>query len=278
MLRVPPPIHRRPPHSVHNEQREEAPITPSSPIVQESRWKGFVARTAYPPNTAHSEKAGDSWLAEQPDLNAPWLARDSRDPENEGASSGDDPMEIFGKKKRRIWYKRIHIMLLNSPMVPLFFRSIIWTLSLIALALAGSIYRLSWSFGVQQKASTIMAIVVDALALVYLIYITYDEYSGKPLGLRSPKMKIRLIMFDLIFIVFDSANLSLAFDSLFDVRWSCRAMDMAEGSGGPITPVIDPICNRQRALAAFLFLALCAWIATFTVSVFRVVERVSSAR
>jgi len=30
-------------------------------------------------------------------------------------------------------------------------------------------------------------------------------------------------MFDLVFIVFDSANLSLAFDSLFDVRWSCRS-------------------------------------------------------
>lgn len=32
---------------------------------------------------------------------------------------------------------------------------------------------------------------------------------------------------------------------------------------------IDPICDRQRALAAFLFLALCAWVSTFTVSVFR---------
>lgn len=37
-----------------------------------------------------------------------------------------------------------------------------------------------------------MAIVVDAIALVYIIYVTYDEYSGKPLGLRSPKAKIRL--------------------------------------------------------------------------------------
>jgi hypothetical protein len=72
-------------------------------------------------------------------------------------------------------------------------------------------------------------------------------------------------MFDLLFIVFDSANLSLAFDSLFDVRWSCRVLD----SGVDESPAIDPICDRQRALAAFLFLALCAWVATFTVSVFR---------
>ena len=83
-------------------------------------------------------------------------------------------------------------MLLNSPMVPLTFRSIIWSLSLVALALAGSIFRMSRAYGVEQKASTVMAIVVDALALLYLIYITYDEYSGKPLGLRTPTMKIRL--------------------------------------------------------------------------------------
>jgi len=168
-------------------------------------------------------------------------------------------------------------MLLNSPMVPLTFRSIIWSLSLVALALAGSIFHMSMAYGVEQKASTVMAIVVDALALVYLIYITYDEYSGKPLGLRSPTVKIRLIMFDLVFIVFDSANLSLAFDSLFDVRWSCRSAtlfdDIATANGA-----IDPICDRQRALAAFLFLALCAWVSTFTVSVFRVVERVTSSR
>jgi hypothetical protein len=51
---------------------------------------------------------------------------------------------------------------------------------------------MSDAYNIEQKASTIMAIVVDAIALMYLIYITYDEYSGKPLGLRSPTAKIRL--------------------------------------------------------------------------------------
>lgn len=83
-------------------------------------------------------------------------------------------------------------MLLNSPIVPLTFRAIIWLLSLLALSLAGSIFHMSDARNVEQKASTIMAIVVDAIALVYLIYITYDEYSGKPLGLRSPTAKVRL--------------------------------------------------------------------------------------
>lgn len=123
-----------------------------------------------------------------------------------------------------------------------------------------------------------MAIIVDVVALIYLIYIMYDEYSGKPLGLRSPKAKMRLIMFDLLFIIFDSANLSLAFDTLFDVRWSCRSVASSADfkDGLDISRAVDPICDRQRALAAFLFLALCAWVSTFTVSVFRLVERVSS--
>jgi len=83
-------------------------------------------------------------------------------------------------------------MLLNNPMVPLTFRALIWVLSLLALALACSVFQLSNKYDFEQKPSTIMAIIVDVVALIYLIYITYDEYSGKPLGLRSPKAKMRL--------------------------------------------------------------------------------------
>lgn len=84
------------------------------------------------------------------------------------------------------------ITLLNNPMVPLTFRAIIWLLSLLALALAVSVFQYSNEYRVSQKASTIMAIVVDVVALIYLVWITYDEYSGKPLGLRSPKAKMKL--------------------------------------------------------------------------------------
>ena len=36
------------------------------------------------------------------------------------------------------------------------------------------------------------------------------------------------------------------------------------------------ICDKQRALAAFLFLVLVTWVVTFSISILRVVERVSS--
>lgn len=82
-------------------------------------------------------------------------------------------------------------MLLNNPMVPLTFRTITWTLSLVALSLSVSVFRHS-DPDVAQRQSTVMAIVVDVVALIYLIWITYDEYSGQPLGLRSPKAKMKL--------------------------------------------------------------------------------------
>lgn len=149
-------------------------------------------------------------------------------------------------------------------MVPLTFRAFIWIMSLIALAFAAIVYRESNKNNIEQKPSTIMAIVVDVIALVYLIYITYDEYSGKPIGLRSPTAKMRLVMLDLLFIVFGSANLSLAFDTLLDVRWSCTS-EVGPGA----SDYLEPICGKQRVLTAFLFLALCGWVSTFTVSLFR---------
>lgn len=279
-ISTPPMVHRRPPErSPHDAHRDPTPFTVSPVPETASRWRTFAYGSLVPPPTSHSEKIKreeDNWLDEQGDLDGPWLAN-NRDPENDGGSNDDDLLFVSAKTRRR-WYKRIHIMLLNNPMVPLTFRAITWTLSLVALALAVSVYQHSNEYDVPQKPSTVMAIVVDVVALIYLIWITYDEYSGKPLGLRSPKAKMKLIMFDLLFIIFDSANLSLAFDTLFDTRWSCRSAETLEDFGGEnAVGTVGAICTRQRALASFLFLALCGWILTFTISVFRLVERVSKA-
>jgi len=277
LISPPPMAHRRPPErSAHDAQREATPVTISPLREHASRWRGFVEVTSYPPQSSQSEKrVDDGWLSQQGDLSSPWLSN-NRDMENQGDGVGEenDGALFVGSKTRKIWYKRAHVTLLNNPMVPLTFRALIWVLSLLALAFACSVFQLSNKYNFEQKPSTIMAIIVDVVALIYLIYITYDEYSGKPLGLRSPKAKMRLIMLDLLFIIFDSANLSLAFDTLFDVRWSCRSADFKDDLNSSRT--VDSICDRQRALAAFLFLALCAWVSTFTVSVFRLVERVSS--
>ncbi len=139
------------------------------------------------------------------------------------------------------------------PLVPLGFRLTVLTTSVLALALATSTYKITMKEDV-NNTSPLMAIVVDVIAIPYICYITWDEYKGKPLGLRAPKAKIRLVLLDLFFIIFESANLALAFSALNDRTRSC---------------LDDKSCDRAEALAAFLLIALVAWTLTFTVSIFR---------
>lgn len=105
-----------------------------------------------------------------------------------------------------------------------------------------------------------MAIVVDVVAIPYILYVTWDEYTGKPLGLRSPKAKIRLVLLDLFFIIFESANLSLAFAALTDNDGSCTLANNGHN---------DVLCRRINALCGILMVALIAWSMTFSVSIFR---------
>lgn len=177
--------------------------------------------------------------------------------------------------KRQAWYIRLKMTLLRNPLVPLFLRLTTWVFSLVALALGAAIFELSRQKNLKQRASTVIAIVFDTVALPYLIYITYDEYSAKPLGLRSPKTKLRLILLDLIFIVFNSANLSLAFDALLDTRFSCRANPLPGHRSTNDATTDKDICGRQGALGGVLLVALVVWLLTFSITAFRLVERVA---
>ena len=119
-----------------------------------------------------------------------------------------------------------------------------------------------------------MAIIVDAVALVYIVYVTYDEYFNKPLGLRSARAKVRIVLLDLFFIVFQAANLSLAFQGLSDISEGCKSD--SRGSSGSEGNVDSSICERQQALASVLLISLIAWLMTFSVSVLRLVERINT--
>jgi len=137
---------------------------------------------------------------------------------------------------------------------------IVLATSTIALGLSTSIHHLSDKYLYTQNPSTTMAVVVDVVAIPYILYVTWDEYTGKPLGLRSAKTKIRLVLLDVFFIIFESANLALAFAALADDNGSCR--DAVNGFN-------FVICSRVKALCAILMLALISWSATFSVSIFR---------
>ncbi|KAJ5561629.1 hypothetical protein N7461_000390 [Penicillium sp. DV-2018c] len=237
----------------------------SPPPNRESRWVTFSRTIQYPREPGRDEQHVTSdWLNENHgDFLQPWRGKHLE---------GDSPeYPLHSGGRRDIWTKRLKNTLLRSPMVPMILRLTVWSFSLSALALGGSIQHLADAGTHPQGPSALMAIIVDAVALVYLVYITWDEYTSKPLGLRSPSAKARLILLDIFFIVFDSANLSLAFASLSEVTGSCTEAEVNQ----TIDPRNDGICVRQKALASVLLVALLAWLMTFSISVLRLVERVT---
>jgi hypothetical protein len=181
--------------------------------------------------------------------------------------------------RREEWRPYFTRILISNNYLPLFFRIWMIILSIVALAISGNIFRLSQKKvqmadssgeeGLSQQPSTIMAICVQSVGLVYLCYITYDEFNSKPLGIRNPVEKMKLILLDLLFIIFSSANISLTFNTLYDKRWVCSLDEYSR------YPKINSICENQKALSAFLFVILIMWVINFTISIMRVIQKVA---
>lgn len=254
--------------------REGAPVTLTAPVSEHaSKWQQFAKSSDYDrerPSSSRGQVMSDEWMKENmPDLEEPWHPIDQEKEEEEAG------FWLFNRRKRARRFNKFHRTVMNHPMVPLFVRMIVLTFSVLALALAGSIFHKSDTAGCQNNSSTWLAILVDVVAIVYTAYITYDEYTSKPLGLRSHNAKMRLIFLDLAFIVFDSANLSLAFQALTDERWACRDAE-DQGVYTTVCPYTQDICVRQKALTATLLVALVAWLATFAISTLRFVFHLPS--
>ncbi|GMM55403.1 Srf1 protein [Maudiozyma humilis] len=183
-------------------------------------------------------------------------------------------------KKMKKWMPKLSRLLIENQYLPLTFRIIITILSVASLALAVRIFQNSderiaaIDSKVPQQASTIMAICVNSIAVFYTIYIAADEFSGQPIGLRNPLSKLKLILLDLLFIIFSSANLALAFNTRYDREWVCTT-DYTE-NGLYKYPRISYICRKQKALSSFLFVLLFMWVVVFIISIIRVVKKVSS--
>lgn len=180
---------------------------------------------------------------------------------------------------------------MRNPYIPLIIRLNVLIFSVAALALSARIFHLidrkKDGYDCDAGSSTYMAIIVDVIAIVYTCFITWDEYTARPLGLRNPKSKLRLIFLDLLFIVFDSANLSIvglfppllknstdclqAFQSLTDSTWACVRPSNQESQ----KCFAADVCEKQKALTAVLLMALVAWLLTFAISTLRIVERVT---
>ncbi|KAI6716569.1 hypothetical protein JHW43_000828 [Diplocarpon mali] len=242
----------------------------SEPVIMQdgdfpasSSWVPFIKSSMYAPaqNENRTIVTPEFLQQQTPGYDKPWRG----DAEN-GDGSEKFSALLYSKKKRKTMLSRVQHKILFHPMVPLIFRITVLITSMVALSISASVHDLSNKYIYDQSASTTMAIVVDVVAIPYILYITWDEYTGKPLGLRSPKAKIRLVLLDLFFIIFESANLALAFGALIDSNGACMP--------GPDSDKNSVVCGRVKSLCAILMIALIAWSLTFSVSIFRLVERV----
>lgn len=171
----------------------------------------------------------------------------------------EDGRQQTAQARTNVLYKRLWRVILQHPLVPLAFRLIVLLTSIVALALSVRIFELERGGNSRHSAEltqAIVAIVVDTVAVPYIGYMTWDEYTGKPLGLRPATQKISLVLMDLFFIIFKSASTALAFEAL-----------VFHNSGDRQTRQLS------RALAAFQLVSLISWSFTFTVNVFRLVQK-----
>lgn len=255
------------------------------PPVRSSRWISFGQPSAYPRETFNNEQVDEKWLDQNyANYAKPWLA----DHANSDLEDGSGRYRDF-RRQRKAWYTRSQYTILRNPFIPLVFRLIVFTFAFAAMGLGTAIYHATGEImvciaqnprslecqnlvGVGDKdfyrdPSALMAIIVDVIAVVYTIYITYDEYFSKPLGLRPAGAKVRLVLLDLVFIVFQAANLSLSFSSLTLETGACQI-----GNEPRTSLRLDSVCSRARALSSVLLISLVAWLATFSVSILRSVE------
>lgn len=167
------------------------------------------------------------------------------------------------RSRRKALHEQIWRLLLNHPLVPALLRLFVLVTSIVSLAVSGNLWlvysgtvlMVDGQAGASLRSQWIVAIVVDCIVTPYVVYMTWDEYHGPQLGLRSPMQKVSLTLMDLFFIIFKSASTTLAFDSLYDQQ----------------SPREQKI--KMEVLASFLLLGLIGWILNFTVNVFRLVQR-----
>ncbi len=147
--------------------------------------------------------------------------------------------------------------------MPLLLRLAMWVLSLVALALGVDLLRRPRSEREPRlHRAAVLTVIVSGTAAVFLLFITYDEYSSKPLGLRAPSVKLRLLLLDLVFVVAMTANMTQSAHNFWARAYVAAAKPLRER-------------RQQVALITILAVTLAVWLVTFVITAFRLVARVA---
>lgn len=124
--------------------------------------------------------------------NSQFVSDDWFDNNMPGWTVGEDFEPNMLQDKPKSWLRRGSVTgakrtLLKNPFIPLVFRMIVITFTLAAMGLGARLWhqtrrtsRSSPDVGCTQRPSTYMAIILDCIAVPYIIYVTWDEYTSKP--------------------------------------------------------------------------------------------------
>lgn len=221
------------------------PSPPASPptALPVSKWVTYMHSSGAPKRTVSPTRrkiAQDIW-------------KDYDEKREQRAKDQETLLRSTSPRSRRLETRRNFItnsmrFLMRSPWAPLVFRVFVISDSIIALGIAARIVRDGERC--LDKPTHYLAIIVNSIAVPYTCYISWDEFFSKPLGLRRSRSKLRLLVLDLVFIIFESSNLSLAFDAL------------------------DRDCDTQIGLVLVLSITLIAWVSTFLLSLYRLMFKV----
>ncbi|KAI1324151.1 hypothetical protein F5Y16DRAFT_381696 [Xylariaceae sp. FL0255] len=227
-----------------------------------ARWRDFVHSSSYGHNPAEQYEVLDPDVLDQqmPGLNLP-----VREPFHHQNSR-------TRRSRKRAWFMRLSSFVLRHPIAPLIFRLVVLITTISALALATTIFKRERNptmlyHNAEETSQAIVTIIIDTVAIPYILYMTWDEYTGKPLGLRMPAQKVSLTLLDLVFIVLKSASTALAFEALI--------YHTGNGQASNATAARQELASLDlaRGLAGLTLVGLIAWILNFTISVFRLAER-----
>ncbi|KAI1102186.1 hypothetical protein F4804DRAFT_313939 [Jackrogersella minutella] len=227
------------------------------------RWRDFIRSSSYGRNPDDEFEAVPYGVLEQ---QMPGLDKPVRNPFHPL-----DP-KTKGRSRKETWVMRVSNFVLRHPIAPLIFRLVVLITSIAALAVACTIFKrdkdpMISTENTPETSQAIVAIVIDVAAIPYILYMTWDEYTGKPLGLRAPAQKVSLTLLDLVFIVLKSASTALAFEAL--VYHSGDGLSTNFGGEG----MEKVSLHLARGLAALTLVGLIAWILNFTINVFRLAEK-----
>ncbi|KAK7997982.1 Lactose permease [Apiospora arundinis] len=128
------------------------------------------------------------------------------------------------------------------------------SMSLGSLGLATELLRMDELHTLRSQA--VASIVIDSLAIPYILYMMYDEFTGLPLGLRSAVEKASLTLIDVLFIILKAVSTALALQT--------RELQSRESHGE---------WHNYSPYLGLLVCAVVAWIFTFVIMLFRLVDR-----